>query len=62
MQPKHEQILHDWFAKKDWSDPFVDNGTIWGFPPGAAMPTPVPDDLIRQLKQAGYHQKKVFGQ
>ncbi|MBE9030568.1 hypothetical protein IQ266_12590, partial [filamentous cyanobacterium LEGE 11480] len=45
-----EQWIADWCQEHGWTDWFPEQRSYWAFPPHAVMPTPIPQQALRNIK------------
>lgn len=50
MNHYHEQWIADWCQENGWTDWFSQQRRYWAFPPHAVMPTPIPSQVLRNIK------------
>jgi hypothetical protein len=50
MNHYHEQWIADWCQAHGWTDWFSQQRGYWAFPPHAVMPTPIPSQVLRDIK------------
>jgi hypothetical protein len=44
--------VKEWCDGNGWTDLFVERYHYWAFPPGAVMPTPVPLNVLQEIRAA----------
>lgn len=51
MKHYHEDWIQEWCEDNGWTDLFVERyNNYWAFPPGAVMPEPIPQKILRLIK------------
>jgi hypothetical protein len=50
MNHYREQWIADWCQEHGWTDWFLQQRRYWAFPPHAVMPTPIPQQALRNIK------------
>ena len=51
MKHYSDKWIEEWCLRNGWSDLYVEQNQYWAFRPGAVMPEPVPNDILRSLKR-----------
>ncbi|MCS6813391.1 MAG: hypothetical protein NZ772_07445 [Cyanobacteria bacterium] len=44
------QWVEAWCCENGWTDLFIEQRHYWAFPPGAVMPVPIPNSVLRSIK------------
>jgi hypothetical protein len=60
-----DEWIKEWCAENGWTDLSVEHSNFccsyWAFPPGAVMPEPIPQDILRTIKsQKGLSPEERF--
>lgn len=51
MNHYRDEWIEDWCRENGWTDLFKERtSNYWAFPPGAVMPEPIPDHILRGIK------------
>jgi hypothetical protein len=51
MKHYHEEWIEDWCQDNGWTDLYMERcNNYWAFPPGAVMPEPIPEKVLRFIK------------
>ncbi len=46
-----DQWIQEWCDENGWTDLFIERyNNYWAFPPGAVMPEPIPNKVLRLIK------------
>ncbi len=46
-----DEWIKDWCQENGWTDLCIErHSNYWAFPPGAVMPEPIPDKILRLIK------------
>jgi len=51
MKHYSDRWIEEWCLKNGWSDLYIEENQYWAFRPGAVMPEPIPNDILRSLKR-----------
>ncbi|MBE9169694.1 hypothetical protein IQ238_19930 [Pleurocapsales cyanobacterium LEGE 06147] len=51
MKHFHDEWIQEWCEQNGWTEPFRERYRYyWAFPPGAVMPEPIPQQVLRIIK------------